>query len=358
MNYTCVRTMIFALISAPAAVLAQTHSILPLLPPAVSTVPSNGDVNPYGVAFVPRNVIPNAGLQSGDILVSNFNSNLNLQGMGTTIVRVNNAGTVTTFFTSANRGLTAALGVLTNGMVLVGNISTLDGTPATIIPGQVSVISPSGIYMGSLGAAGAIKGPWGMAVYDTGTNGAGTAHVFVSDTLQGTVTRFDVSYSPAQMSVTNTVVLADGLNHRLDPAALLVGPAGMVYSASNDTLYFANSDDGSIYKIPQAVAGTSTTTAAVFIQDGAHLHGPIGLAILPDGHLLVSNGDGTNVDPNQPSELVEYTATGTFLAEYPVDPNNAGAFGIGVLNYAWAAVRVAAVDDNANALKIWTTVIP
>ena len=42
-----------------------------------STVPSNGDINPYGVFRIPRSV---GKLMRGDILVSNFNNSANLQG--------------------------------------------------------------------------------------------------------------------------------------------------------------------------------------------------------------------------------------------------------------------------------------
>ena len=59
---------------------------LPSTVQVVSTVPSNGDVNPYGVAFVPHG-FPGGVLTPGDILVSNFNNAQNLQGTGTTIVR-------------------------------------------------------------------------------------------------------------------------------------------------------------------------------------------------------------------------------------------------------------------------------
>ena len=50
-----------------------------------STVPGNGDVNPYGVAVVP---VTRGRLQQGSVLVSNFNDQANLQGTGTTIVQV------------------------------------------------------------------------------------------------------------------------------------------------------------------------------------------------------------------------------------------------------------------------------
>src|ERR1700689_4178095 len=122
-----VKTAVFALLSLSATLAAQTNqSILPLLPPSVSTIPSNGDVNPYGVAFVPKTIPAGGGLQPGDILVSNFKNSQNLQGLGTTIPRVDAAGHTSTFFTSTGRqtGLTAALGVLGNGWVLIGNLPT------------------------------------------------------------------------------------------------------------------------------------------------------------------------------------------------------------------------------------------
>jgi len=50
-----------------------------------STVPGNGDQNPYGVALVPHTT---GLLTEGHILVSNFNNGSNAQGTGTTIVDV------------------------------------------------------------------------------------------------------------------------------------------------------------------------------------------------------------------------------------------------------------------------------
>jgi hypothetical protein len=48
-----------------------------------STIPANGDVNPYGVAVVPSSI---GDLKSRHVLVSNFNDSGNTQGTGTTIV--------------------------------------------------------------------------------------------------------------------------------------------------------------------------------------------------------------------------------------------------------------------------------
>ena len=60
-----------------------------------STVPANGDVNPYGVAVVPAST---GSLVKGDVLVSNFNNSANLQGTGTTIVQISPGGQQTLLF--------------------------------------------------------------------------------------------------------------------------------------------------------------------------------------------------------------------------------------------------------------------
>jgi len=92
-----------------------------------STVPSNGDVNPYGVATVPFST---GSLVRGDTLVSNFNASNNTQGTGTTIVEVPPSGPVTLFAQinpnlpgcPGGVGLTTALGVLKDGYVVVGSL--------------------------------------------------------------------------------------------------------------------------------------------------------------------------------------------------------------------------------------------
>ena len=49
-----------------------------------STVPGNGDVNPYGTVVVQRSI---GKLTQGDVLVSNFNNKANLQGTGTQVAK-------------------------------------------------------------------------------------------------------------------------------------------------------------------------------------------------------------------------------------------------------------------------------
>ena len=342
-----------------AARLAPAQGIFPLTPPVFSTVPANGDVNPYGVVIFPKTIQNGLGLHAGDILVSNFNNALNLQGTGTTIIRITPSGTVSTFYTSPSqgRGLTAALGVLSNGWVIVGNLPTLDGTSATAGAGSISVLDSFGHFIGNIGNAPAnVDGPWGMAVDDLGTGGTGVAHVFVSNVLSGVISRFDISYSPAGGSA-GVIVLATGFNHRVDPAALVLGPSGLAYDSVHNVLLVASSADNAVYQIPNAATATTTQAATLLFADAVHLHGPLDIGILPNGHLVVANSDGSNADPNQPSELVEFTAAGAFVNQMPIDPNNGGAFGLVIRNVGWGTFQLAAVDDNTNTLKLWTSVI-
>src|SRR5215469_6104497 len=217
-----------------------------------STIPANGDVNPYGVAFVPQG-FPGGGLLApGDVLVSNFNNSANLQGTGTTIVQLRPSGSIAppgsavTFFMSRRQGLSTALGVLRGGLVLVGNVPTTDGTSATIGQGALQVIDRNGRLVKTLVDSKFLDSPWDLALDDQGTS----AHVFVSNVLSGTVTRLDVSVKAEGLKVLNSVTLAKGYTHVPNDAALVLGPTGLAFDASSGTLFVASTADNAIYAIP------------------------------------------------------------------------------------------------------------
>jgi hypothetical protein len=84
-----------------------------------------------------------------------------------------------------------------------------------------------------------------------------------------------------------------------------------------------------------------------------HLHGPLAMALAPNGDFLVANSDVINPDPNQPSEIVEFTKDGEFVKQLSMDPAQGGSFGLAVATSDDTA-RFAAVDDNTANLMIWT----
>ena len=60
-----------------------------------------------------------------------------------------------------------------------------------------------------------------------------------------------------------------------------------------------------------------------------------------------------NSVPAQPSELVEFTRGGVFVANHSVDPNQGGSFGLAFGTVSGKTV-FAAVDDNTSSLQVWT----
>jgi hypothetical protein len=333
--------------------------IIPNLPPtflSASTVPSNGDLNPYGVAFVP-NGFPSAGpLHAGDILVSNFNNHNNSQGTGTTIVDISPTGQQQLFFRGSSApgalGLTTALGVLKAGFVLVGSVPTLDGSSSTIqAPGSLLILNSQGHVVMTLRSSALLDGPWDLTINDQGNQ----AQVFISNVLSGTVTRLDLMIPQnGHPVVASETQIASGYLIRTDPAALVIGPTGLAYDAENDILYVASTGDNAIFAIASAQARTTDAGKGTLVyRDHRHLHGPLALTLTPNGDLITSNGDAVNPDARQPSELVEFTPQGRFVAQLSVDSSPGSAFGLAVES-SQDQIHFAAVDDNLNTLDIWT----
>jgi len=318
-----------------------------------TTVPANGDVNPYGVAIVPDDFAGGGPLAGGDVLVSNFNNSANLQGTGTTVVSVTPQGHTSTFFQGRGLGLTTALGVLRRGFVLVGNVPTPDGANVTP-PGSLLILDRYGDVALTLINSNLLNGPWDLAVEDRGA----TADVFVSNVLDGTVTRIDLSVPRHgdNVQVLSETRIASGYTFRTDPAALVVGPTGLALDSSTDTLYVASTGDNDVYALSDAItAHTRSGRGTLIYQDHAHLRGPLALALAPNGNLIAANGDAVNADATNThnSELVEFTTAGVFVDQFQISPTVGGAFGLAIAQ-SGSNTTLAAVNDILNELEIWT----
>ncbi len=328
-----------------------------------STIPANGDLNPYGVAFVPDEFPEWGVLAAGDLLVSNFNDKSNTQGTGTTIVQIAPDGAQSLFFEGkAGLGLTTALGVLKAGVVLVGNVPSPKGacsgvTEKGVGQGSLLVLDRNGDLVKTLTSKAFLDGPWYLTINDNGS----TAQVFVSDVLSGTVTRIDLQVvsegsGKDSVDVLKETQIASGYNHQCNSAALVVGPTGLAYDKSKDILYVASTGDNKIFAVANAGKTTKDLgTGTVIVSDTTHLHGPLGLLLAPNGDLISSQGDAVNEDSNHVNEIVEFTSKGKFVAQVPIEPKGAGpgaAFGI-ALSTSENGVILAAVDDIANAVDVW-----
>jgi hypothetical protein len=321
-----------------------------------STIPANGDLNPYGVAFVPQGFPGGGSIASGDVLISNFNNLNNLQGTGTTIVKLTPngtiapAGTAATFFTSKLSGLDTALGILQGGFVLVGNVPTTDGTTKTISQGSLQVINRHGKRVQVLNDGAFLDSPWDLAINDNGDH----AQVFVSNVLSGTVSRLDLAVGPSNFTVVHKTQIAVGYAHQPNAAALVLGPTGLAYDKTTDVLYVASTADNKIFAVPHAGKAISPVIRGAPVFAGPQLRGPLALVFAPNGNLLTANGDAVNSDPTHPSEIVEFTKSGEFVREFNVDASQGGAFGIATVLSGLPRFNFAAVDDVPNTISVYS----
>ncbi len=352
------------LVLAPSVATASSSFIGPLnaTSKVASTVPANGDVNPYGVAVVPRTT---GALIRGHVLVSNFNNSSNLQGTGTTIMDIAPNGTVKLFAhinaaalpgpCPGGVGLTTALVVLRKGWVIVGSLPTADGSAATAKAGCLLVLNNMGhvveTFSGSSNGV-RINGPWDMTALDLGS----IAELFVTNVLNGTVA--------ANGSVVNRgtvvrmlllvpdegrpreilrTVIGSGFGERTDPNALVIGPTGLGLGA-NGTLYVADTLVSRIAAIPGAVVRFTSAGRGKTVSKGGAINGPLGLAVVPNGDILTANANDGN--------LVETTPAGAQVAVKAIDTSGQGAGTLFGLAVAPNGAGVYFVDDGDNTLDL------
>jgi hypothetical protein len=353
------------------AILKNLHRITTI----TSTIPSNGDVNPYGIVRVPRTA---GRLTAGDILISNFNGSGNLQGTGTTIVEIAPSGGLTVFAQinaatlpgscPGGVGLTTALTVLRTGWVIVGSLPTTDGSSKTAQAGCLIVLDNSGkpveTFFGSL-----ISGPWDMTASDEDTH----AELFVTNVLngtlaaspnvvhQGTVVRINLQETETQMpSIESMTVIGSGFSERTDPAALVIGPTGVglrpvcnasdpddcttVVGNSERALYVADTLNNRIAVIPNAIDRTTSAGVGTTLSHGGSLNFPLGLTVAPSGEVLtVNGGDGF---------ITEITPGGVQIAKTLLDktgtpPGSGALFGL-IYQPGYGLLFV---DDASNTLN-------
>jgi uncharacterized protein (TIGR03118 family) len=358
---------LFGQIQATATIKPGKDAIVPNLPKTAeqtfSTVPANGDQNPYGVAFVPLDIKSGGVLQPGDLLVSNFNNKGDannpggLQGTGTTILRITPSGATSVFFTDTmGQGFSTALGVLKSGFVIAGEVPTTDGTFNTIGQGDLLILRSDGTVAARLTSKQFLNGPWDLTINDQGS----TAQVFVSNVLSGTVTRIDLNIpKTGDPKVVSMTQIASGYKVKFDPQAVVLGPTGLAYDAQHDILYVASTADNAVYAISNAGDTKKDGGKGKLIyNDPAHLNGPLGLVLAPNGDLITTNGDAFNPDSTvPPSLIVEITTKGQFVGQFQLDTKPDAPFGIAIQSVN-GSIRFAAVNDNANSVEVWTFAVP
>jgi hypothetical protein len=325
-----------------------------------STVPGNGDVNPYGTVVIQRT---RGDLRRGNVLISNFNNKKNLQGTGRTIVQITPGGKLSVFAKirpnhlpgpcPGGIGLTTALTVLKGGWVVVGSLPTSDGMAATAKAGCLLVLDNTGHVRETISGHG-INGPWDMTSVSYGH----LAQLFVTNVLNGTVAangkvvhrgtvlRLTMALSGSQPpAVKDITKIGSGFPQRTDPAALVIGPTGVALSR-HGTLYVANSLVSKINAIPNAVFRGSSAGTGMVVTSGGKLNVPLGLTVAPNGNVLTVNGADGRIVETTPSGM---QVASRFLDKSGTPPGAGALFGLAVAPFG---TGVYYVDDAVNTLRL------
>ncbi len=342
----------------PGSALAFNFSFiggLHTVTPISSTVPANGDVNPYGIATVPNSIGTEV---RGDQLISNFNDKENQQGTGTTIVQIAPGGGKSLFAQispaavpscTGGVGLTTALAILPHGYVVVGSLPTSNGSAETAKPGCLIVLDPWGHVVKTI-AGGPINGPWDMTAVSAFDHTAlfvtnvlnGTVEHGETPTNGGTVVRIDLDsgwgHAP---EVTSERIIATGFPERTDEAALVIGPTGDALSPFG-VLYVADTLDNRIAAVPFALFRQFPIGGGgITVTQGGHLKAPLGMALAPNGDILTTNGGDGNI--------VETTPFGWQIRAFDTGIGEGGLFGLTPTLYP---PGVYLVNDVENALDL------
>lgn len=335
---------------------ANSIANLSTISTVASTVASNGDKCPMGLAVVPA-TDSTAVVRGGNVLVADFMDASGVAGKGRSVVQIDPAQASP----SAQvvwAGARGAMAVTVSGTIQPW-IADFDLASQASGSGDVQVVlpngnlAPGGDINNQTATSSLFAGPWGelFVAYKPQGAAAATPFFYTTNALNGTVVR--IQGHPGNFAAGTLASIATGLGTKnpSDPANVQ-GPQGMAYDAALDTLYVSDTANNRIV----AISGVSTETApasftatgasasnARVVFTGAPLNAPQGLALNADGNLVSVNGVGPNL-------VNEITPAGGLVASRNVGGVDGSLFGLAIAGASGSQV-VYFTDTNANALK-------
>ena len=330
-----------------------------------STIPENGDQNPYAVIVAP---VSSGAIQQGDVLIDNFNDSSNLQGTGTSIVAFHPATKKLSLFAQLPKklegcpggvGLSTAMTMLKSGWVIVGSAPSTNGTTSTKGEGCLIILDNQGKVAGTI-AGPNINAPWGnMAVIDHGDS----AILFVSNSgfevgdpdsnqavNKATVLRIELSIAAGKLPVVkNQTEIASGLSEKAERDVFIIGPTGLALGTDGKTLYVSDSLNNRIVSISDAPTRTTSAGAGTEVTKDGMLHRPLAMILAPNGNLLVTNGKNGQIVEIDPQHKKQVFARWLNADKAQVPPGSGDLFGIALTPSGDGFYYVA--DDN-NILEL------
>ena len=340
-----------AVASSPQTAAKVTSSILGGLNTITtigSTVdPMNGDQNPYGLDIAK---VTSGLINAGDLVICNFNNSANVQGTGTTIVALHPTPGSTPRRIAQDKSLLGCDALAIGGPPIWAAAFGANDNP---------IVSPSGTIINTL-TGGPFHGPFGQA-FSPRSGPFGNAAFYESNAGDGSIVRINITNSGFTFDV-----IAKGFAINGGEPGSILGPSGLQYNRTTDTLYVVDGDNNSVVTfsgVTTIPAGGITVSGLSFsgpfasrahvMFAGSPLNGPISSALLNNGNLVVGN----TLDPAGKNLMVELSPTGAVLNVKNVDTGAGGAlFGMvaveGASNSTPGSTKIYFNDDNDNTLKV------
>jgi hypothetical protein len=302
----------------------------------------NGDQNPYGLAIAPST---NGAITQGDLVICNFNDNLNIQGLGTTIEVLHPiAGSQPQRLVQDER--------LTGCASLALGPSD-DPWASAFIANDEPIYDSSGNFESAL-SGNDFAQPWGQ-MFSATKGPFGIAAFYESNAGDGSIVR--IAITAKGRFVPEEIATGFSVNHGVPGTAL--APSGLSYNPENDTLYIVDGNVNQVVafhhvsEIPRhgiVVKGDHfggiAAKAASVVYSGSPLAAPISAALLFNGNLVVGNTSNNRLVEIDPSAHKVVNTVN-------LDSGAPGAlFGIAVAGNSAANTQIFFNDDNANAVWV------
>jgi hypothetical protein len=303
-----------------------------------SSMDSNGDENPYGIAVAP---VTTDGITAGTVFVCNFNNAQsldNIQGLGTSIEEINPYAS----HPAPRRWLVDERITGCNALSIdSGNRLFIASYDANLVWGLRPPIDLSSPFSPSTGWTG----PWGITYAKYGSGD----YLYVTGAYDGGLWRYDATHG------TYTEICNSFFDNHGVPG-LILAPSGLSFDSVHDILYmvegYSNSliairhpesiPAGGLERTPFGFTGTYASYATVLSQ-GGYINAPISTTVLYDGHILVEN-TGDNY-------MLEFGSDGSYYGRVLADVGGPGAlFGLAPYGTSQANTRIYYNDDNDNKL--------
>jgi hypothetical protein len=309
-----------------------------------STVdPTNGDTGPHGISVVTST----DGLKKGQLVVCNFADKAATAGKGTTIEVIDPQPSSAPKTFAQSKNIEGCAG---------DAVSSANGVYA---PGFTSGVLAAFSNEGKAGKTYGSPFVRPFSDVDTGKPKMYSAEfIFASDAGTGSIVNFSLN----RYGKKKPTQVADGFDVNKKSGWSTLGPSGLRYDKKEDLLYIAEGVDNAVVAFTHASSllvtdeitvekgGKSfeckypSATCGKLIYSGSPLDGPVAMALLPNGNLIVANTKGGNT-------LVEISAAGKVLDTKVIDKSKtAGIFSLAAIGTDDTNTALYYTDTNTNTL--------